>query len=217
MSPEYIQVRVPLWIFFTINKQAHYVQNNPGYDAMQSWNCTSNIVSMIIDTVYDMSLEMWSAHLESQVFGLLLWHQSSIYYNPQRLIFQNTQSHLHLQHFPKSDNKTFTKVALLTRIDFGNFLSHDAQVHDAQVQYSFQLKLIQHCEPENLHSTSCIACYCTATAFQCRCLLVPKICHFQPVYGYEFKGLSACIQMSISLATKQNVLFFCLSHSWHNS
>ena len=50
-----IQLRVPWWIFFTIDKQAHSVQNNPGYDAMSSCNCTSNIVIINLDTVYDRS------------------------------------------------------------------------------------------------------------------------------------------------------------------
>jgi hypothetical protein len=52
-----------LWnIFFQIQQiQAHSVQDNPGYNAMS--NCTSNIVIINFDAVYDMSCMIWKCEV----------------------------------------------------------------------------------------------------------------------------------------------------------
>jgi hypothetical protein len=91
------------------NKQAHSVQNNPGYDVMSYRNYTSNIVIINVDTVYYTSFMIRKCYLESRVFGLLVRHQRH-FYNPQCLIFQNTLSLRDLQHVLHSNNKTFAKV-----------------------------------------------------------------------------------------------------------
>jgi hypothetical protein len=68
---ECIQVHVPWRIFFTIDKQAHSVQNNPGYDAVSSCNCTSNIVIMNVVTVYDIIGLIWKHEVHIWTHGCL--------------------------------------------------------------------------------------------------------------------------------------------------
>ena len=62
---------VPLKMFFTIDKQAHSVQNSPGYNAMASCNCTSNIVIINVGTVYDMSFMIWKCEVHIWTQGYL--------------------------------------------------------------------------------------------------------------------------------------------------
>jgi hypothetical protein len=89
-----------------------------------------------------------SAHLDSQVCGWLVWHQSSIYYNPQHLIFQNTSTPQFTE-FPSLRQQQMCKSSPIS------FL------------------------------TSCIACYCTATAFQFRRLLTTKSAIFDLYTGWH--------------------------------
>ena len=84
------------------------------------------------------------------MFGLLVGHQSGIYYNPQNLIFQNTLSPRNLQHFLHSDNKLFPKVAQLAG-GMGATSSHVRSV-GAQVQIVCQSKPRQRCEAQSLSS-----------------------------------------------------------------
>ena len=127
------------------------------------WHCVRH-------EFYDM--EMWSAHLDSQVFGLLVWHQSRMYYNIQCLIFQNTLSHHKFTAFP---SKNVAKVAQLSG-GMGQFLVMRWMLNVSQNQY----RAVEH---RARALTSCIACYCTATTFQFRCSLVPK-----SSTGYRVKG-----------------------------
>ena len=86
----------PRQMSFTINKHRFILfRTTQGCDAMSYSNCTSN-----------MGIVIWKCEV-------LVWHQSGIYSNPQRLIFQNTSSHFNLQHFPHSDNKNVANCARL--------------------------------------------------------------------------------------------------------
>jgi hypothetical protein len=53
----------PVAMFFHNSQTSHSVQNNAGYDAMSSCNCTSNIVTINVDTVYDMHGRIWKCEV----------------------------------------------------------------------------------------------------------------------------------------------------------
>lgn len=102
-----IQVRVLWRIFFTINKYKLFRTTQ----GMSPCNCTSIIVIISIDTVYDMSfmirkceMHIWTHWCLACLFDI----RSAFIIHPQRHIFHNTLSLLNLSH---SDNKTFAKVA----------------------------------------------------------------------------------------------------------
>jgi hypothetical protein len=139
-------LRVLRQMFFTIDKQARCVQNNPGYDAMSSCNCTVNIVINNVDTVYDMSFMiwgMWSSHLDLNVYSILLTQRKRMAHALVALKLKMAVS-----------QNTYRAVKSRARA-----------------------------------LTSCIACYCTATTFQFRRLLVSRSAILKPyIYGCECKG-----------------------------
>ena len=131
---------------------------------MSCCNCTSNSERKRWHCIWVL---WYGIVMRTWVYGLLVWHQSGIHYNPQRLMFQNTLSHLNLQHYSLSGNKTFCPIA---GRDVGNLLS--------RVVLKFRTSVIQNpfraVKRRAWALTSFILCYCTATAFQLRRLSVTK-------------------------------------------
>jgi hypothetical protein len=63
---------------------------------MSSFNCSSNIVIINVDSIWhDIMKWKCEVHIWTQVFGSLVWDQSSIYYNHQHLTIYFTLLYSH--------------------------------------------------------------------------------------------------------------------------
>jgi hypothetical protein len=127
-----------------------------------------------------MTWVLWYGNVKCTfVFGLLVWHQSSMYYNPLHLIFQNTQRHQNVQHFPYSDNMFCCKSCPITGRDGGNFLcvwcssSERLSVKTNTTLWNAEPELWCHVFHVNVQPLrSNLGTYSISA----------QICHFQPIY-----------------------------------
>jgi hypothetical protein len=142
---------------------------------MSSCNCTSNIVIVNVDTVYDMSFMIWKCEMHIWTHGCL-----ACVYDIKEISFK-IHWVLVILH---SDNLFGPKVAQIA----GGMGATSCRV---QCSSSERLSIKTHTDlfkqrPWAL--TSCIVCYCIDTVFQFRHLSVSKSAIFNPYTGTSVKG-----------------------------